>query len=449
MDVEELSAKREEVIARGEEIINGLDGKQPTPEQTDELRGLKDKLAEVNTAIAAQAETAGLVDEFASARAAQEQARESGRPPLYSAPRQNIDFRTPGEMYVESPAYKDWMARFPLGAPTAGTYQGDSVEVGERFRSLLGISTATEKLRQKMAARTLITAADTSAGDLVRPDWRGLLEPGLVRPQTVRDLVTVIPVGTDAIEYAKETSRTSAAAFVAEATALTGSSGTKPEGGLVFDIVTDTVKTMAAWVAATKRILADARGLAAYINQYLTDDIRTVLEDQMVTGDGAGENFRGILNTVGIQTQAVPAGTETMLDVLRYAKRKIRVNARTNPTAVLINPEDLELIDTLKSINSLGVLSDVSGGYFGDPFAWNANRTIWGVPIVESETVPVKTALMGDFNRCVLFDREQTNISVGTSGDDFLRNIVRVLAEMRAGFGVIRPAAFCSVTLRS
>jgi HK97 family phage major capsid protein len=59
----------------------------------------------------------------------------------------------------------------------------------------------------------------------------------------------------------------------------------------------------------------------------------------------------------------------------------------------------------------------------------------------------VDTALVGDFRRAMLFDRETTSISIGTAGDDFIRNLVRVLAELRAGFVVIRPAAFVAVTL--
>jgi hypothetical protein len=47
----------------------------------------------------------------------------------------------------------------------------------------------------------------------------------------------------------------------------------------------------------------------------------------------------------------------------------------------------------------------------------------------------------------MLFDQETTSISIGTAGDDFIRNLVRVLAEPRAGFVVIRPAAFVAVTL--
>ena len=105
-----------------------------------------------------------------------------------------------------------------------------------------------------------------------------------------------VPVSTDSVDYVRETGRTAAAAAVAEASAVTGSSGTKPEGGFVFDIVTDTIKTFAVYVPATKRILEDAVGLQAYINAYLTYDLARELEDQMLSGSGAGEDFTGILH---------------------------------------------------------------------------------------------------------------------------------------------------------
>jgi hypothetical protein len=53
----------------------------------------------------------------------------------------------------------------------------------------------------------------------------------------------------------------------------------------------------------------------------------------------------------------------------------------------------------------------------------------------------------GDFRRAVLFDREETSIAVGTANEDFIRNIVRVLAECRAAFAVLRPTAFVKVDL--
>jgi hypothetical protein len=160
----------------------------------------------------------------------------------------------PGEAFVQSAAYQQWIQQHPSGGPSYGDSRSEAVTVG-RMDNFMGLRSAT------ITARTLITSIDTSAGDLVQPLHRGLIEPGLTRPLSLRDLVTVIPVSSDAIEYVKEISRVNAAVSVAEATALTGTSGTKPEGGLVFDIVQDTIKTFAVWVPATKRILQDAVGL--------------------------------------------------------------------------------------------------------------------------------------------------------------------------------------------
>ena len=46
------------------------------------------------------------------------------------------------------------------------------------------------------------------------------------------------------------------------------------------------------------------------------------------------------------------------------------------------------------------------------------------------------------FSKAVLFDRQSLAITLGTINDEFVRNMVTVLGEVRAGFGVIRPAAF-------
>jgi HK97 family phage major capsid protein len=267
-----------------------------------------------------------------------------------------------------------------------------------------------------------------------------LIEPGLVRPLTIRDLVTVIPVQTDTIEWVREKTRTNNAAPVEEATALTGTSGTKPQGAVDFERVTDHIRTIAEWIPATKRILSDAGQLRAYIDAVLASDLALELEDQMVSGAGTGEEFLGILNDPDTQTQS---GDNTELHDLRSAKRKVRTEARTNANGILLNPEDMENIDLLRDLSG----GANTGQFLGQsPFQYTGNDRIWGLPVVESEAIDPGTAVVADFTRAILYDREGTNISVGTAGDDFIRNIVRILAELRAGFAIIRPKAFVIVT---
>lgn len=446
--LEELRTEYDQVRQTGLDLAKMVQeaGGVPTPEQFSTMEATRTRFEELKGELKTSADFAASQGLFqADVEVNQERAR-TAMPDIYGGPAVDLEaikatFRTPGDHFAVSDAYRGWMARFPEGGPSvSGNYQADQVVV-KNFGKWLGLYTKTDRMRMAMAEsnphfRALVTSADASAGLWVRPDFRGLLEPGLVRPLTVRDLVTVLPTTSDAIQYVRENSRISGAAPVSEATALTGTSGSKPEGGLTFALVEDVVKTIAEWVPATKRILMDATGLRAYIDQFLLDDIATELEDQMVAGSG-GDGFIGILNTAGVQTTAVGASPLQAFDAFLVAKSLIQVNARTTPTGILIHPTDLATVEGIKDGND----QYIGAGPFGSP-----NPTYWGMRVIPSEAVPLGTALVGDFRRAVLFDREQTTITVGTANDDFIRNIVRILGELRAGFGVLRPAAFCTVT---
>lgn len=437
-DLAALLQERERVVNEALELADGYAEHADDPTYGERLIQSRERIVELDAAIAKADEETSAIEAIRKAAEARplEAYRAARRPLLYGGGGEESEMLTPGEAFIRSTAYRRWMDEWKDGGPPEGIQaRSGAADAGAVHRLMLGLQTPTERMRAA-GLRALVTSSDTSAGALVEPSFRGLLEPGLVRPLTIRQLLTVIPVVTDAVEYVREASRVSAAAPVAEATAVTGTSGTKPEGGVVFELVTVAIRTLAAWVPVTKRILADAPALRAYIDQYLSDDLAIELEDQVITGSGSGENFTGIFNTTGTNTAGPHSGSDTILDSIRTAIRLVVVNGRTRPTAVVVTPEDAEAIERLKDSQS----RYIGAGPFGSQFT-----TVWGVPLIESEAIPTGFALVGDFRKAVLFDRESTSISVGTANDDFIRNLVRVLAEMRAGFGVLRPAAFTEV----
>jgi HK97 family phage major capsid protein len=339
-----------------------------------------------------------------------------GRLPIYAA---DDDGDSLGDAFVKSRAYTDWASRFPAGGPsTAGFYSSDPMPVDGGMR-------------------TLITSASGSAGDLVANQHLGLLDTGLYRPVTVLQLLTVLKTESDLVEFAKE-GHTDAAAPVAEASAITGTTGTKPEGSVTFTLVTAPVRTIAVWVPATRRAISDATELRQHIDNYLRSDVEDELQTQVLSGNGAGENFTGILNTSGVLTEATVG--LSALERIRRGIRRVRVEGRSQPNAVLVHPTDAESFDTLKR-------NAEANNYLRSPFEGGGIRTLFDVPMVETDALSAGTALVGDFRRAILFDREQFTVSLGTVADDFIRNIVRVLGEARAAFGVVRPQAFCVVTL--
>lgn len=419
-DLESLKRQRRDIVQAGLELDAAMAG-NGSFDQRSEMRRLTLRL----TGIDQEIEEAMMGD--GHMRASIYGGEGAGHPD---------DSLTPGEAFVRSEAYQSWVRQYPSGAPSYGDSKSGTVSIG-RMGNFLGLVDPTIK------ARTLVTAADTSAGDLVSPLHRGLVEPGLIRPLTLRSLLTIIPVTTDSVEYVREVSRVQAAAPVAEATALTGTSGLKPEGGLVFDVVQTPVRTIAVWVPATKRILSDAPALQAYINEFISFDLGRELEDQVLAGTGSGEDFVGILNTPGVLTQGVPADHNNF-DAIRLAKAQIVLLGRTIPNAIILHPNDSAQMDVSKS----GAAASPYGYWGSGPLGpGNGPGRLWGMNVVESDAITENAALVGDFSRALLYDRESTTLSVGTVNDDFVRNIVRVLGELRAGFGVVRPSAFCRVTL--
>jgi HK97 family phage major capsid protein len=106
----------------------------------------------------------------------------------------------------------------------------------------------------------------------------------------------------------------------------------------------------------------------------------------------------------------------------------------------VLNPTDAQNVDLLKRNNEANNLAGPG------PYGVGAAR-LWNVPVVETDALAAGTALVGDFSKAVLFDRQSLAITVGTINDQFIRNMVTVLGEIRAGFGVIRPSAFVKATL--
>lgn len=286
---------------------------------------------------------------------------------------------------------------------------------------------------------------DTGVGNLVESDRRGLTDNGdiLKRELTIRDLVTPGTTGSDVIEGSRVTGFTNNAAPVPEAQGAEPYSagagqvqGVKPQSTLVVEPWSTNVKTIAHWIPATKRALSDAGQLRTLIDGFLRYGLEEELEDQMLTGDGTGENFEGILEVSGLTSQAYDTD---LLTTTRKAKTKVRTVGKARATAYVLSPADNEKFDLLTNGNG--------DFYFGAPQG-NQVQTLWGLPRIESEAMPEGTAIVADWRQAILYDREQASINVTDShADFFIRNLVAILAELRAAFHIQRPAAFVEIDL--
>jgi HK97 family phage major capsid protein len=299
--------------------------------------------------------------------------------------------------------------------------------------------------KQRYEQKELLTGvADVSAGALVESERTGIYEPLGRYPLTIRQLIDVRTTGSDTVEFVRQTQQVTQAAPVAESnittpTGATGEiTGEKPEATIRFERVTETVKTIAVWIPATKRALSDASQLRGLVDSELRDDLAEELESQLLTGDGAGENFTGLANTASTLAQAFDTNIAV---TARKALTNLLVNGKTMPSGWVLNPVDWEAFDLLQD--------DQGRFYWGGPMAMGP-RTLWGSPVAQGFFQTAGLGWLANWMKAVLWDREQGSISVSDSHSDFfIRNLVAILAELRAAFGVIRPSAFVEVDLES
>jgi HK97 family phage major capsid protein len=293
-----------------------------------------------------------------------------------------------------------------------------------------------------LSIKTLVTSNTTGAGVYSNTSGGAFVQPQYLptvalpfRPLKLRDVVTVIQATSPIINYPKITGYTNAAVEVAEAT--TTSNGIKPESALALALGTSVAATIAHFMPITRQALADANQLRDLINAFLMNGLEQRLEDEMIGGDGSGADMQGIHGTSGLSTQAFVTDNLTTL-------RKSITKAQTTPifvepSAYLISPVDAEGLDL--------ATDNEARFYFGGPSSSN-NTRLWNKPVIVSQAVPSGRVYTGDFSTAVLGDLMAAQMYVFDQHSDWaVRNILAMLAELRAHFFLLRPAAIIEVTL--
>lgn len=342
----------------------------------------------------------------------------------HATPTSDGEYKSPGDQFLSSGQYK--------ALKDSGVFQGNATN----YKMDISL--------ENFSTKTLIYAGSSSGGAFVTPDYQpGLRVPILTRELTILDLIPRSGTTSDTISYVSETTFTNAAAPVPQATATTGTSGTKPETTLVYATQTAQVKTIAHWVPVTNRMLMDAPAMRGIIDARLMLGLNLALESQCISGDGTGENLLGFLSVTGINVQA--RGTDANQDAIFKGMQQVRITGLSTPTAIAVNPGDYTLIRLARE--NAATATAGAGSYLMGPPSLPGPTTLWGLPLVQSLGLPAGTALTGAFGMdCMLFDREEGNLRVGYIDQQFVRNMQSILAELRAAFVIWRASAFSKIT---
>lgn len=272
------------------------------------------------------------------------------------------------------------------------------------------------------------------SSSLIIPDYRGLISP-VLRQLTLLDIIGTGTTDSNLIKYVQETGLPLGAAETPEG-------GLKPELGISFTDASAEVKTIAGWIKVNRQAMDDVPGIATILNQQLPYSVRVRLENQIVQGDGTGENLTGILNTTGIVSETATGSDNTADTVLKLMTQLYLGDAI--PNFVAVHPLVRQGLLLLRSEEG----GANTGQYlYGGPGV-QAAPTLWGMNLIQSRILATDIAFVGDSNAATLMVREGINVKTSDSDqDDFIRNRVTLLAECRVALPVWRPSHFGTTTL--
>ena len=223
--------------------------------------------------------------------------------------------------------------------------------------------------------------------------------------------------------------------------AMEGSFGTVAEGAKKHQVhFTSEQKTVAlskiaGFIKETDELLTDWAFLESAIRGRLTYEFNKAVEEFLI----------GTL----LATSGVQVGQSTIsFDNILKAKQAVRNETGYAADAILINPTDLEALLLTKDSNLQYLLGGPAYGSYGNG-AYAANPRIWGLPVVESNSVTAGQAIVGAFkagSSVVTKAGEGQRVEVAnTDADDFEYNRVTVRIEERMALATRVPAAFCLV----
>lgn len=250
---------------------------------------------------------------------------------------------------------------------------------------------------------------------------------------TVRDLLPSRPTTMAVVDFVRVSTPMTIGSPVPEAS-------TKPENQLVFNSLSEKVRTLATWIPASKQILDDMQELMGFIQTSLPYYVNLAEELELLAGDSTGEHLHGLLPQASIfNTASLPAGS-TKIDTIGAVIGSIQTAKELPPTFAIVHPADWW---------SMRLSKDTLGRYLiGDPSQTAAAR-LFDLDVVATTSISKGTFLIGNGTPTgvEIRDRMEMQVEISTEHSTFfVQNLVAIRAEKRLALIVKRPQSFVTGT---
>jgi HK97 family phage major capsid protein len=297
----------------------------------------------------------------------------------------------------------------------------DSIKDGDSKKIVLSVKAAATMTTGN------VTAVGTGGLSMLLNQFEGGITPLPRSAPFFADLFASAPTSGNTISYAEMKNPDGGAGMTGE-----GSAKTQAD----FDLVEakTNVRKITSYIKTSKEALDDIPALAGEINNELVTLIKLKKDSEVLAGAGTGNTLSGVITNATAFTGgalALSVVTPNNYDVLVAGITQIATAevisgqpAGFMANVIVMNPSDVALMKLTKDANKNYIF----------PVTLPGSTSVMEVPVISNARMTAGDFLIMDSSKGNLRIKEDITLSVGYENDDFTKNLVTILAEMRLAF---------------
>lgn len=223
-----------------------------------------------------------------------------------------------------------------------------------------------------------------------------------------------------------EATKVRASAMVAEGTAF-------PESTAAWATYTIDIKKIGDTLPVSEEFFEDEAMFASELNMFLDTNVKIKRNEQIVNGDGLGENLTGIFASVDAYTP-VASGIQdaSIYDLMVKVSESITSvgGSKYSPDFALMNISD---------INKMKLKKDANNNYIIPPFVSRDGKQVDTIIVLEENAVTPNTMVLGDRRYTRIYEIAGVTLSRGLVNAQFTSDLETLKARTRLAF-LIRNA---------
>jgi HK97 family phage major capsid protein len=231
-------------------------------------------------------------------------------------------------------------------------------------------------------------------------------------------------------------------ASIVRAADMVAEGGTFPESTAKWKQYTLPVQKVGDTIPVSEEFMEDEQMFYAELAMFLRTNIEIKINDQVVNGDGTGNNLTGMISSVPTYTPVAAGITDASIyDLIVKLRETISApyGGKYNTNFALMN---------LTDINKMKLKKDANNNYMLPPFVDRSGNVVDGLTIVEDNTVVANTMFMGDSRFARIYERTGLDLAQGLVGSQFIEDAITLKVRKRMAFLIreVDKTGFLQVT---